>query len=156
VLERLLANGYLADATIADAVYLADRLGKPVLVEGPAGVGKTALATTVAAATGRPLVRLQCYEGLDEAKALYEWDYRKQLLRLQAAQHPDHGVDWERIGADLFSEEFLLSRPLLTAIRSEEPTVLLVDEIDRIEPETEALLSRSSRTSRSRSLSSAP
>jgi len=140
VTERLLANGYLPDATIADAVYLADRLGKPVLVEGPAGVGKTALATITALATGRLLVRLQCYEGLDESKALYEWDYRKQLLRLQAAQHPEHGVDWEVVSSGLFAEEFLLSRPLLTAIRSESPAVLLVDEIDRLEPETEALL----------------
>ena len=110
------------------------------LIEGPAGVGKTSLASTTAAAAGRPLVRLQCYEGLDEAKALYEWDYRKQLLRLQAAQNDDRGADWEVIGADLFAEEFLLSRPLLTAIRSVEPTVLLVDEIDRLEPEAEALL----------------
>jgi MoxR-like ATPase len=131
VRARLLEHGYLADATIADAVYLADRLGKPVLIEGPAGVGKTSLASTTAAAAGRPLVRLQCYEGLDEAKALYEWDYRKQLLRLQAAQNDDRGADWEVIG---------LSRPLLTAIRAVEPTVLLVDEIDRLEPEAEALL----------------
>jgi MoxR-like ATPase len=140
VAARLLASGYLADPTIADAVFLADRLAKPVLVEGPAGVGKTELAKAVAAASGRRLVRLQCYEGLDEAKALYEWDYRKQLLRLQVELGPGGQQAWEHVGANLFSEEFLLARPLLEAIIAPEPVVLLVDEVDRLEPETEALL----------------
>lgn len=128
--------GYLADDRIAQVVFLASRLDKPILAEGPAGVGKTALALAMAEATGRRLVRLQCYEGLDEAKALYEWDYHKQLLRLQA----DEGAEWNDLEGDIFSEEFLLERPLLTAIRSEEPVVLLIDEADRIEVETEALL----------------
>jgi MoxR-like ATPase len=140
VTDRLLANGYLADPTIGDAVFLADRLGKPVLVEGPAGVGKTELAKAVAAASGRRLIRLQCYEGLDEAKALYEWDYRKQLLRLQIEPGPGGQHGWDQVGANLFSEEFLLPRPLLEAIVAPEPVVLLVDEVDRLEPETEALL----------------
>jgi len=129
--------GYLPDAAIAGVVYLGERLGKPVLVEGPAGTGKTELAKSVAAATGRRLIRLQCYEGLDEAKALYEWDYRKQLLRLQAR---DAGQDWSRLEGDLFSEEFLLTRPLLEAIRATDPVVLLIDEVDRLDIETEALL----------------
>ncbi len=128
--------GYLTDATIEQVVYLADRLEKPILAEGPAGVGKTALALAIAAATGRRLVRLQCYEGLDEAKALYEWDYHKQLLRLQS----DEGKTWDDLEAGIFSEPFLLERPLLEAIRSEEPVVLLIDEVDRVEVETEALL----------------
>jgi MoxR-like ATPase len=130
------ATGYLADARIAQVVYLAARLDKPILAEGPAGVGKTALALALAAATGRRLVRLQCYEGLDEAKALYEWDYHKQLLRLQS----DEGAQWDDLEGDIFSESFLLTRPLLEAIRSPEPVVLLVDEVDRVELETEALL----------------
>ncbi|GMR01834.1 MAG: MoxR family ATPase [Acidimicrobiia bacterium] len=128
--------GYLADARIAQVVFLAERLDKPILAEGPAGVGKTALALALAEATGRSLVRLQCYEGLDEAKALYEWDYHKQLLRLQA----DEGASWGELEGDIFSEPFLLERPLLAAIRSEEPVVLLIDEVDRVEVETEALL----------------
>ncbi len=128
--------GYLADARIAQVVFLAERLEKPILAEGPAGVGKTALALALAEATGRALVRLQCYEGLDEAKALYEWDYHKQLLRLQA----DEGASWGELEGDIFSEPFLLERPLLAAIRSEEPVVLLIDEVDRVEVETEALL----------------
>ena len=128
--------GYLADDRIAQVVFLAAKLGKPILAEGPAGVGKTALALALAEATGRRLVRLQCYEGLDEAKALYEWDYHKQLLRLQS----DEGAEWDDLEGDIFSESFLLERPLLTAIRSEEPVVLLVDETDRVEVETEALL----------------
>jgi MoxR-like ATPase len=136
---RLLDHGYLSDASIVDAVFLADRLGKPVLVEGPAGVGKTDLAKTVALATGRPLIRLQCYEGLDEAKALYEWDYRKQLLRMQA-QRGGEPEGWQEVRGSLFSEEFLLARPLMSAIVATEPVVLLVDEVDRVEPETEALL----------------
>ncbi|MGH3119199.1 MAG: AAA family ATPase [Gaiellales bacterium] len=137
VRERLAGATYLADEHLAVTVYLADRLDKPVLCEGPAGVGKTELAKAVAAATGHRLIRLQCYEGLDEAKALYEWNYKKQLLRIQA----DSGErDWEKVEHDIFAEEFLLSRPLLTAIRSAEPTVLLLDEIDRLEVETEALL----------------
>jgi MoxR-like ATPase len=140
VADRLLASGYLADPTIADAVFLADRLAKPVLVEGPAGVGKTELAKSVAAASKRRLIRLQCYEGLDEAKALYEWDYRKQLLRLQVELGPDSQRAWDQVSTNLFSEEFLLARPLLEAIIAPEPVVLLVDEVDRLEPETEALL----------------
>ncbi|MCH2412405.1 MAG: MoxR family ATPase [Acidimicrobiales bacterium] len=127
---------YLADEGIAGIVYLADRLGKPILVEGPAGTGKTELAKCVAEVTGARLIRLQCYEGLDESKALYEWNYKKQLLRIQTEEESD----WSEIEDDLFSEEFLLARPLLEAIRAEDPVVLLVDEVDRIEIETEALL----------------
>jgi MoxR-like ATPase len=136
VLEALRAASYLADDRIAQVVFLAERLDKPILAEGPAGVGKTELAKAIAEAAGRPLVRLQCYEGLDESKALYEWNYRKQLLRLQA----DQGKDWSEIEADIFTEDFLLTRPLLEAIRSPEPVVLLIDEVDRLEIETEALL----------------
>ena len=138
--------GYLADEGIAGVVYLADRLAKPVLVEGPAGTGKTQLAKSVAELTGSRLIRLQCYEGLDEAKALYEWNYRKQLLRIQAGQvlgEPEHaagGATWKELEEDIFSEDFLLTRPLLEAIRSAEPVVLLIDEVDRVELETEALL----------------
>ena len=127
---------YLADDGIAGVVYLADRLGKPVLVEGPAGTGKTQLAKSVAEIAGARLIRLQCYEGLDESKALYEWNYKKQLLRIQTEEESD----WSEIEDDLFSEEFLLARPLLEAIRAEDPVVLLVDEVDRLEIETEALL----------------
>ena len=119
-------------------MFLADRLEKPVLVEGPAGVGKTELAKAVAAITGARLIRLQCYEGLDESKAIYEWNYKKQLLRIQADR--EHERDWETVEADIFSEPFLLTRPLLEAIRAEEPVVLLIDEVDRVEIETEALL----------------
>jgi MoxR-like ATPase len=134
---------YLADEGIAGVVYLADRLQKPVLVEGPAGTGKTQLAKSVADMTGARLIRLQCYEGLDESKALYEWNYKKQLLRIQAerqigAETTEAG--WSRIEDDLFSEDFLLTRPLLEAIRATEPVVLLIDEVDRVEIETEALL----------------
>ncbi len=138
VIERLRTVDYLSDASIAGVVYLADKLGKPILVEGPAGVGKTELAKAIAAITGSRLIRLQCYEGLDEAKALYEWNYKKQLLRIQADR--EHERDWDTVESDIFSEEFLLTRPLLEAIRSEEPVVLLIDEVDRIEIETEALL----------------
>ena len=136
--ERLRGVDYLADANIAGVVYLADRLQKPVLVEGPAGVGKTELAKAIASTTGARLIRLQCYEGLDEAKALYEWNYKKQLLRIQADR--EHETSWEVVEADIFSEDFLLTRPLLEAIRAEEPVVLLIDEVDRVEIETEALL----------------
>ena len=136
VMDALTAVDYLPDERIAQVVFLADRLDKPVLVEGPAGVGKTELAKAVAAITGRSLIRLQCYEGLDDAKALYEWNYKKQLLRIQS--DVDH--DWDSISHDIFSEEFLLTRPLLEAIRSPEPVVLLIDEVDRVEVETEALL----------------
>ncbi len=128
---------YLADEGIAGVVFLADRLGKPILVEGPAGTGKTQLAKSVAQMTGARLIRLQCYEGLDESKALYEWNYKKQLLRIQADRNSD---SWSEIHDDIFSEEFLLTRPLLEAIRSTDPVVLLIDEVDRVEIETEALL----------------
>ena len=138
--ERLAAVGYLADEAIATTVFLADRLGKPLLAEGPAGVGKTELAKAVAAATGAELIRLQCYEGLDEARALYEWNYKKQLLRIQASKGGDEGQAWDDLHDDVFAEEFLLSRPLLTAIRREEPTVLLIDEADKADVEVEGLL----------------
>lgn len=128
---------YLADDGIAGVVYLADRLGKPILVEGPAGTGKTQLAKSVAEILGARLIRLQCYEGLDESKALYEWNYKKQLLRIQTE---GDGASWNEVEDDLFSEEFLLTRPLLEAIRAEDPVVLLIDEVDRVEVETEALL----------------
>ena len=128
---------YLADDGIASVAFLADRLGKPVLIEGPAGTGKTQLAKSIAELTGARLIRLQCYEGLDESKALYEWNYKKQLLRIQADKKTD---SWNDVHDDIFSEEFLLTRPLLEAIRSEDPVVLLIDEVDRVEMETEALL----------------
>ena len=143
VIGRSLTDaGYLADERICSVVYLGDRLGKPVLVEGPAGTGKTELAKSVAAAAGRRLIRLQCYEGLDEAKALYEWNYSKQLLRIQAERTGTdrETADWTDLQADIFSQEFLLTRPLLAAIRAPDPVVLLIDEVDRIDVETEALL----------------
>ena len=156
VRSRLAAAGYLADDGIAGVVHLADRLGKPVLVEGPAGTGKTELAKSVARVTGARLIRLQCYEGLDESKALYEWNYKKQLLRIQAQRVVEGDADaataadgdagsgvragWRDLEDDIFSEDFLLARPLLEAIRSTDPVVLLVDEVDRVELETEALL----------------
>jgi MoxR-like ATPase len=137
VRDALAGVEYLADEGIAGVVYLADRLGKPILVEGPAGTGKTQLAKSVAEMTGSRLIRLQCYEGLDESKALYEWNYKKQLLRIQAERQ---STSWSEIEENIFSEEFLLTRPLLEAIRADEPVVLLIDEVDRVEVETEALL----------------
>jgi MoxR-like ATPase len=141
VREGLKKVDYLADEGIAGVVYLADRLQKPVLIEGPAGTGKTQLAKSVAEMSGARLIRLQCYEGLDESKALYEWNYKKQLLRIQAQRVSEaEGAKWLDIEEDIFGEDFLLTRPLLEAIRSEEPVVLLIDEVDRVEVETEALL----------------
>jgi MoxR-like ATPase len=144
VREALREVGYLADEPAALVSYLAQRLGKPVLVEGPAGVGKTELAKAISRATRRELIRLQCYEGLDETKALYEWNYRKQLLRIQAeSARPDGGEvaeGWEATRGDIFSEEFLLTRPLLAAIAASEPLVLLIDEIDKTDQEFEAML----------------
>jgi len=138
VSDALAKVDYLADEGIAGVVYLADRLGKPVLIEGPAGTGKTQLAKSVAEISGSRLIRLQCYEGLDESKALYEWNYKKQLLRIQAERND--GATWSEVEDDIFSDEFLLTRPLLEAIRAEDPVVLLIDEVDRVEVETEALL----------------
>ncbi|HZT65698.1 MAG TPA: MoxR family ATPase [Acidimicrobiales bacterium] len=141
VRESLRSVDYLADEGISGVVYLAERLGKPVLIEGPAGTGKTELAKSVARMTNSRLIRLQCYEGLDESKALYEWNYKKQLLRIQAQRVVEEsGTTWTDIEEDIFSEEFLLTRPLLEAIRADEPVVLLIDEVDRVEVETEALL----------------
>jgi len=147
---RLAGAGYLSNPMITGVVFLADRLEKPILAEGPAGVGKTELAKALAAATGARLIRLQCYEGLDEAKALYEWNYKKQLLRIQAQRVVESGDgpaaptgssgSWSELEEDIFSEDFLLTRPLLEAIRATEPVVLLIDEVDRVEVETEALL----------------
>jgi MoxR-like ATPase len=138
--QALAKVGYLADEPAALVSYLAQRLGKPVLVEGPAGVGKTELAKAISRATGRELIRLQCYEGLDETKALYEWNYRKQLLRIQAESTEAERAAWEDARSDIFSEEFLLTRPLLAAIASAEPVVLLIDEIDKTDQEFEAML----------------
>jgi MoxR-like ATPase len=136
-MSRTLADaGYLAGESAALVSFLAERLGKPVLVEGPAGVGKTELAKAISRASGRRLVRLQCYEGLDEAKALYEWNYRKQLLRIQAESE----AGWEAARGNIFSEDFLLARPLLEAISSSDPVVLLIDEIDKTDQEFEAML----------------
>jgi MoxR-like ATPase len=165
VKEALGRAGYLADEPAALVAYLAQRLGKPVLVEGPAGVGKTELAKALSRATGRHLIRLQCYEGLDEAKALYEWNYRKQLLRIQVDSAMDRRPATDPAGepkatgrpakpdadasaedsagtamGDIFAEEFLLTRPLLLAIASTEPVVLLIDEIDKTDQEFEAML----------------
>ena len=144
VADSLRKVGYLPSRQIATTVYLAARLAKPILVEGPAGTGKTELAKAVANFAQAELIRLQCYEGLDESKALYEWNYRKQLLRIQAdgaaAEIGEQKSGWSKVGQDIFDEEFLLERPLLHAIRSRESSVLLVDEVDRMEVETEALL----------------
>ncbi|MQA95347.1 MAG: AAA domain-containing protein [Streptosporangiales bacterium] len=136
VAKRLAEVGYLPSVAVATTVFLADRLGKPLLVEGPAGVGKTELARAVADATAAQLVRLQCYEGIDEARALYEWNHAKQLLRITSARDES----WDETRSDIFSEEFLLSRPLLTAIRNPDPTVLLIDETDKADVEVEGLL----------------
>jgi MoxR-like ATPase len=136
VVTRLAATGYLADKATATAVFLADRLGKPLLVEGPAGVGKTELARAVSTAADAELVRLQCYEGVDESRALYEWNHAKQILRIQSSS----GQVWDETKHDVFSEEFLLTRPLLTAIRRSDPTVLLIDETDKADIEIEGLL----------------
>lgn len=138
--ERLTSAGYLADPATATTAFLAGSLQKPLLLEGPAGVGKTELAKAVSRATGAALVRLQCYEGLDEARALYEWNYKKQLLRIQAQAGTGEAADWNQTHDDIFTEEFLLTRPLLTAIRQDDPTVLLIDEVDKTDIEVEGLL----------------
>jgi MoxR-like ATPase len=137
VRSGLRGAGYLPGESTALVSYLAAKLGKPILVEGPAGVGKTELAKALAQYLGRTLVRLQCYEGLDEAKALYEWNYRKQLLRIQAEAE---GAGWQEVQDDIFGPEFLLQRPLMAAIAADEPVVLLIDEIDKTDQEFEAML----------------
>ncbi len=140
VREQLADVDYLSDEGIAGIIYLADRLSKPILVEGPAGTGKTQLAKSTAEILGARLIRLQCYEGLDESKALFEWNYKKQLLRIQATKSDSDDAGWADISEDIFSDEFLLTRPLLEAITATDPVVLLIDEVDRVEVETEALL----------------
>jgi MoxR-like ATPase len=145
VRDDLEQAGYLASEAIATTVFLADRLGKPLLVEGPAGVGKTELAKAVARTRGARLIRLQCYEGVDEARALYEWNHAKQLLRITAERQgdftdPSEHTGWDAVRDDIFTDEFLLARPLLAAIRSEEPVVLLIDELDKADVEIEGLL----------------
>jgi MoxR-like ATPase len=137
VATGLRAAGYLPGQSTALVSYLAAKLGKPILVEGPAGVGKTELAKALAQYLDRTLIRLQCYEGLDEAKALYEWNYRKQLLRIQAEAE---GAGWQEVQDDIFGAEFLLQRPLMAAIAADEPVVLLIDEIDKTDQEFEAML----------------
>jgi MoxR-like ATPase len=136
VASSLREVGYLADEEIATAVFVADAIGKPLLIEGPAGVGKTELAKSISEVLQSRLIRLQCYEGLDESKALYEWNYRKQLLRIQS----DPSRDWSKTEEDIFSEDYLLARPLLEAIRQTEPVLLLIDEVDRLDLEAEALM----------------
>jgi MoxR-like ATPase len=136
VAELLARTGYLPSEEISTTVFLAAALGRPILVEGPAGVGKTALASAMATALGHRLVRLQCYEGVDEARALYEWKHAKQLLRITAEPR----AEWDELRSDIFGEEFLLARPLLTAVRSLDPVVLLVDEVDKADEEMEGLL----------------
>ena len=145
VRDGLEQAGYLASEAIATTVFLADRLGKPLLVEGPAGVGKTELAKAVARTRGARLIRLQCYEGVDEARALYEWNHAKQLLRITAERQgsvsdADSHSGWDAVRDDIFTDEFLLARPLLAAIRSDEPVVLLIDELDKADVEIEGLL----------------
>ena len=141
LLSRLAGAGYLADEDTASVAFLAERLGKPLLIEGPAGTGKTQLAKSMAEITGFPLIRLQCYEGLDESRAIYEWNYKKQLLRINADQGSSRpGRDWDELSDDIFTEEFLSERPLLAAIRAPRRVVLLIDEVDRLDIETEALL----------------
>jgi MoxR-like ATPase len=139
VQTKLADAGYIADPHIAGVVSLAALLGKPLLAEGPAGTGKTELAKAIARSLNARLIRLQCYEGLDESRALYEWDYRKQLLRIQAVRQEEAG-DWSAIEDNIFGEEYLLHRPLLEAIQAEDDVVLLIDEVDRLDIETEALL----------------
>jgi len=133
--EGLKLYGYICDDAIATVLYLAEKMQKPLLIEGPAGVGKTELGKAYSAFRGRRLVRLQCYEGLDETKAIYEWNYKKQLLYIQAESR-----DWESVEGDIFTEQFLLARPLLESITSPLPTVLLVDELDKVDQEFEAML----------------